>query len=87
MRDNDQRCFIPLKNECPVAAADVVCDLGREAFVVHEEKVNFPDVAEQELLQAIRKKVAGLESCQLSLRESQGFSYSHLLVAAVTNLR
>ena len=35
-------------------------DLGRKAFVVHEEKVNFPDVADQELLEAVGKKVTGL---------------------------
>ena len=66
--------YVPLKNLDAVSAAYVVGNLCREAFVVHEEKVNFPDVADQELLQAIRKKVAGLESCQLSLREPQGFS-------------
>ena len=46
-----------------VAAADVVRDLGRKAFVVHEEKVNFPDVVHQELLKAIGKEMAGLKSC------------------------
>ena len=35
-------------------------DLCRKAFVVHQEKVNFPDVADQELLEAVGKKVTGL---------------------------
>ena len=52
--------YLPLKDECPVAAAHVVCNLRREGFVVHQEKVNFPDVADQELLQAIREKVTSL---------------------------
>ena len=43
-----------------VAAADVVCNFGSEAFVVHQEKVNFPGVADQELLEAVGKKVTGL---------------------------
>ena len=59
-----ERVNAPLQDECPVAAADVVCDLRSEAFVVHEEKVNFPDVVHQELLKAIRKEMAGLKSCQ-----------------------
>ena len=54
-RDNE-----PLKNDCPVAAAHVVRNLRREAFVVHEEKVNFPNVADQELLQAVGEEVTGL---------------------------
>ena len=60
-REIRERQHIPLKDLDTVAAADVVCDLRRVAFVVHEEKVNFPNIADQELLQAIGKKVAGLE--------------------------
>ena len=63
LRGEPAACNVPLKNECPVAAADVVRDLGRKAFVVHEEKVNFPDVVHQELLKAIGKEMAGLKSC------------------------
>lgn len=37
---------IPLKNQNAVAAADVVCDLRRKAFVVHQEKVDFSYVAD-----------------------------------------
>ncbi len=59
---NDDQSYVPLEYECPVAAADVVCDLRREAFVVHEEKVNFPDVVNQELLQAIREEMTGLRN-------------------------
>ena len=54
--------FVPLKDDCPVAAADIVCNLRREAFVVHEEKINFPDVADQELLQAVREHMPGLQN-------------------------
>lgn len=51
---------VPLQDECPVAAADVVCNLRREAFVVHQEEVDFPHVADKELLQAVGKKMTGL---------------------------
>ena len=37
-----------------------MCDLGSVALVVHEEKVEFPYVADQELLEAVGKKVTGL---------------------------
>ena len=37
-----------------------MCNFGSEAFVVHQEKVNFPGVADQELLEAVGKKVTGL---------------------------
>lgn len=43
----------PLQNDSPVPAADVVCDLCREAFVVHQEKVDFPHIADQEFLEAV----------------------------------
>ena len=51
---------VPLEDQDAVAAADVVRNFGREAFVVHEEKLNFPDVADQQLLQAIGEEVTGL---------------------------
>lgn len=51
---------IPLKDSNAVTAADVVCNLGREAFVVHQEKLEFPNVADQQLLQAIRQKMSRL---------------------------
>ena len=57
------RATLPLQDECPVAAAHVVRNLRRVGFVVHEEKVNFPDVVHQELLKAIGKEMAGLKSC------------------------
>lgn len=56
----DIEAHIPLKDGSAVAAADVVCDLRREAFVMHKKKVEFPDVADQELLQAIGQKVSRL---------------------------
>ena len=49
------RCDVPLKDGYPVAAAHVVSNLGCEALVVHKEKVDFPDVIDQELLQAVRE--------------------------------
>lgn len=51
---------IPLEDLDTVAAADVVGDFGGEAFVVHQEKVNFPNVADQELLEAVREEMTGL---------------------------
>ena len=59
-REIRERQHIPLKDLDTVAAADVVCNFGSEAFVVHQEKVNFPGVADQELLEAVGKKVTGL---------------------------
>ena len=59
-REVRERQHIPLKDLDTVAAADVVCNFGSEAFVVHQEKVNFPGVADQELLEAVGKKVTGL---------------------------
>jgi len=44
---------LPLEDGGAVSAADVVCDLSSEAFVVHEEKVNFPDVVHEEFLQSV----------------------------------
>jgi hypothetical protein len=38
-----------------------VCNLSREAFVVHKEEVNFLDVADKELLEAAGEKVTGLK--------------------------
>ena len=54
--------YVPLENDDTVATADVVCNLGRVAFVVHEEEVKFPHVADQKLLEAVREEVAGLKS-------------------------
>ena len=59
-KGNTRGEHIPLKNLDTVAAADVVCNFGSEAFVVHQEKVNFPGVADQELLEAVGEEVAGL---------------------------
>ena len=50
----------PLKDGSAVAAADVVCDLSREAFVVHEEEIEFPNVADQELLQTVGQEMPRL---------------------------
>jgi hypothetical protein len=37
-----------------------VGDLGSEGFVVHEEKVNFPDVVHQEFLETVGEEMACL---------------------------
>jgi len=60
VRNLDTQNLGPLQDRCALEAADVVCDLGSEAFVVHQEKVNFPHVADKELLQAVREKVPRL---------------------------
>jgi hypothetical protein len=43
-----------------VAGGHAVCDLRREALVVHQEEVNLLHVVHQELLEAVREEVAGL---------------------------
>lgn len=37
-------------------------DLGRVALVVHQEQVHLPGVADQELLQAVREHMPGLQN-------------------------
>ena len=49
-----------------------MCNLRGKGFVVHEEKVNFPDVADQELLQAIGEKVAGLDEASMNIQSMLG---------------
>jgi hypothetical protein len=44
-----------------VAGRHAVCDLRREALVVHQEEVNLLHVVHQELLEAVREEVAGLQ--------------------------
>lgn len=51
---------MPLENHCPVAAADVVCDLCGVGCVVHQQKVHFSDVFDEELFVTAGKKVACL---------------------------
>ena len=51
----------PLENDDAVAGADVVCDLRGKGFVVHEEKVNLLDVLDDELLESVGEKMAGLK--------------------------
>jgi hypothetical protein len=50
----------PFENDSPVAAAHVVCDLSRIAFVVHEQELELADVRYKELLEAVGEAVAGL---------------------------
>ena len=40
----------PFENDNTVPAADIVCYLGSEALVVHEEDVEIPDVRYNEFL-------------------------------------
>ena len=68
----------PLKDQCPVAAADIVRNLRSEAFVVHQEKVNFPDVADQQLLQAIGEEVTGLIANRGVRRQQASTTHTNL---------
>ena len=63
-----------------------MCDLRREAFVVHEEKVDFSYVADQELLQAVGKYMAGL-GAEVETMLSNKTKFTDLLVASITNLQ
>jgi hypothetical protein len=54
------RKHAPLENRDSVSAAHVVGDFGSEVFVVHQEKVDFPHIVDQEFLEAVRKKMACL---------------------------
>ena len=50
----------PFKDGDAVTRADVVCDLRRESLVVHQQEIQLPDVADQELLEAVGQEVTGL---------------------------
>ena len=43
-------------------------DLGRVALVVHQEQVHLPSVADQELLQAVREHMPGLQKVAEDVR-------------------
>lgn len=78
----------PLEDGNAVTAADIVCNFGSEAFVVHEEEVNFPHVANQELLEAVREKMTGLLSDQnINACPAHHIRAPYLLVATITNLQ
>ena len=64
-------------------------NLSREALVVHQQNINVLDVGNEELLQAIRKKVASLDARGLALESStvDRCIVTHLLIAAITNLQ
>lgn len=51
---------VPLEDRRTVTAGNVVCDLGSEALVMHQKKINLPDVVDQKFLQAIGKEMACL---------------------------
>ena len=77
----------PLENRDTVAAADVVCDLSSEALVVHKQKIQLPDVADQELLEAVGQEVTGLRGGGLGEQTTFPIcAETCLLVASVTNL-
>lgn len=61
-------------------------DLGRKAFVVEEKKVEFPDVADQELLQTVGEEMASLSQMWLTIIGCLSSNSTYLLVATVANL-
>ena len=60
-------------------------NLGGEAFVVHEEKVDLLGIGDQELLEAVGEEVPGLYEWSDGCTQ-HGTSLADLLVAAVANL-
>lgn len=71
----------PLEDKNPVAAADIMGDLCCKAFVVHEEKVDFPYVADQELLEAAGQQMAGLgHNHEYTSRRSNTYGHTFLLL-------
>ena len=63
-------------------------NLGGEAFVVHEEKVDLLGIGDQELLEAIREEMTGLSKTGVRSYVREGLcAVKYLLVAAVANLR
>lgn len=50
----------PLENGDAVAAANVVRNLRSKGLIVHEQEIELPDVANQELLEAVGEEVTGL---------------------------
>ena len=55
-----QRKRVPLEDDGAVTAADVVGDFSSVAFVVHQKKLKFPHVADQEFLQTVREEMSCL---------------------------
>lgn len=77
---------LPLENGGTVSAADVVGDLCREAFVVHEENVDFPDVAYKKFLETIGKEVTSLMQNAWDGKCNEKRYEANLLVTSVPNL-
>ena len=76
--------YSPVENDGTVSAADVVGDLCREAFVVHEENVDFSDIVHEELLKTVGKKVTSL---MRTFGMANAVRYNaNLLVTSVPNL-
>lgn len=79
--------YAPLENGDTVAAADVVSDFRRKTLVVHQQEVQLPDVADQELLEAAGEEVSGLANEKtVSEPLRNRLVETCLLVASVPNL-
>lgn len=59
-RGNDLNLSVPLEDSDAVAAADAVRDFCSKAPVVHEQEVEFADVVDHELFEAVGEEVARL---------------------------
>jgi len=51
---------IPFKDHRSVAAANIVCDLCRIRFIVHEENLKLAEIADEELFKTIREEMTRL---------------------------
>jgi len=47
-------CYVPFDDGGAVSAANVVGNLGGKGFVMHQEKVDFPDIVDKEFLETVR---------------------------------
>jgi len=63
-----------------------VGDLCCEAFVVHEENVDFPDIADKKFLETVGKEVASLMQNAWDGKCNEKRSEANLLVTSVPNL-
>ena len=63
---------IPLEDSDAVAAADVVRNLCCEALVVHQQEIQLPDVANQELLETVGEKMTSLRRERTVRAEIEG---------------
>ena len=63
-----------------------MCDLGRKAFIMHEEKIYFSNVVDEEPFKAIWKQVPRLSSGMNATNAIAMRREEYLLVASITNL-